>query len=273
MSNTKVRVELTHQEQIAHVTLCAPKANILDSAMMAELLAAFGRLHGLRSLKAILLAGEGQHFSFGASVEEHLPESIADTLRQLNHVLWEVVRAPAPTVAVVRGFCLGGGFELALACDFILADHTAQFALPEIKLGVFPPAGTALLPLRLGAGRAAELVLTGTNWPAAKAAATGLVNRAIPAAEFEPELEKWLQSEFLPRSAVALRHAVQATRRPVRNALEHELPALEGLYLEGLMQFADPTEGIRAFLEKRQPKWENGQRDGHRVHAPRVAAV
>ncbi len=273
MSNKKVRVELTHQEQVARVTLCAPKANILDSAMMAELLTAFGQLHALRSLKMILLAGEGQHFSFGASVEEHLPESIADTLRQLNHVLWEVVRAPAPTVAAVRGFCLGGGFELALACDFIIADHTAQFALPEIKLGVFPPAGAALLPLRLSPSRAAEMVLTGANWPAAKAAATGLINRAIASGEFEPEIEKWLQSEFLPRSAVALRHAVQATRRPVRNALEHELPALEGLYLEGLMQYADPAEGIRAFLEKREPRWEDQQRDGHRLTGAHVATV
>jgi cyclohexa-1,5-dienecarbonyl-CoA hydratase len=256
MDSGKVRVELTHQEQVAHVTLAAPKANILDCAMMGGLCAAFRALHAERALKLVLLSGEGPHFSFGASIAEHLPERIADTLRELNALLWEVVRAPAPTAAVVRGQCLGGALELALACDFIVCDDTAQFALPEIKLAVFPPAGAALLPLRLGASRAAQMVLTGTSWTAATAAAAGLVNRAIPAGEFEPEMEKWLQSEFLPRSPVALRCAAKATRRPTVHALEHELPALEHLYLDELMQHGDPAEGIHAFLEKRQPRWD-----------------
>ncbi len=263
MMNKKVRVELTHHEQVARVTLSAPKANILDSAMMDELVAAFAGLHAHPDLKAVLLEGEGSHFSFGASVEEHLPDRIAETLRRLSSALGEIVRAPAPTIAVVRGQCLGGGFELALACDLIIADDSAQLALPEIKLGVFPPAGTALLPLRLGVGHVAEMVVTGGNWPAAKAAASGLINRVVPAGELEVEVEKWMQADFLPRSHVALRHAIQATRRLIRRVLDREVPALEGLYLEGLMQHRDPVEGIHAFLEKRQPRWEEGWHDGH----------
>jgi cyclohexa-1,5-dienecarbonyl-CoA hydratase len=256
MNSGKVAVELTHQEQVARVTLTAPKANILDCAMMGELRAAFSALHAERALKIVLLSGEGPHFSFGASVAEHLPERIKDTLRQLNLLLWEIVRTPAPTAAAVRGQCLGGAFELALACDFIVCDDTAQFALPEIKLGVFPPAGAALLPLRLGASGAAQMVLTGTSWTGATAAAAGLIFRAIPAPNLETEIDEWLQSEFLPRSPVALRCAAKATRRPIMHALEHELPALEQLYLEELMRHGDPVEGIHAFLEKRQPRWE-----------------
>lgn len=255
MKNDKVRIEFTHQEQVANVTLTAPKANILDCAMMGNLCAAFSGLQGRQDLKLVLLRGEGPHFSFGASIEEHLPDRIADTLQQLNVLLWEVVKAPAPTVAVVRGQCLGGAFELALACDFIIADDTAQFALPEIKLGVFPPAGAALLPSRLGASRAAQMVLTGANWTAATASAAGLVSRVMAAASLETELEEWLQSEFLPRSPVALRCSARATRRPIVHALEHDLPALEHCYLAELMQHGDPVEGIHAFLEKRQPRW------------------
>jgi cyclohexa-1,5-dienecarbonyl-CoA hydratase len=255
MNNKRVRVELSHQGQMAHVTLNAPKANILDCSMMTGLRAALSDLRGQHALKLVLLSGEGPHFSFGASIEEHLPERIADTLRQLKLLLWEVVKVPAPTVAVVRGQCLGGAFELVLACDFMICDDTAQFGLPEIKLGVFPPAGAALLPLRLGASLAAQMVLTGTSWTAATAAAAGLVYRVFPAPKLEPELDEWLQSEFLPRSPVALRCAAQATRRPIVHALEHDLPALEHLYLQELMCHGDPAEGIHAFLEKRQPRW------------------
>jgi cyclohexa-1,5-dienecarbonyl-CoA hydratase len=255
MKNDKVRIEFTHQEQVANVTLTAPKANVLDCAMMGSLCAAFSALQGRQDLKLVLVSGEGPHFSFGASIEEHLPDRIADTLQRLNVLLWEVVRAPAPTVAVVRGQCLGGAFELALACDLIIGDDTAQFALPEIKLGVFPPAGATLLPLRLGASRAAQMVLTGTSWTAATASAAGLVDRVIAAASLETELDEWFESEFLPRSPVALRCAARATRRPIMRALEHDLPALEQLYLEELMRHGDPVEGIHAFLEKRQPRW------------------
>jgi cyclohexa-1,5-dienecarbonyl-CoA hydratase len=256
MKTEKVRVELTHQGQVARVMLAAPKANILDCAMMAELLACFSALHAQSALKLVLLTGEGPHFSFGASIEEHLPERIAGTLQQLNCLLWEIVKSPAPTIAVVRGQCLGGAFELALACDFIVAADTATFGLPEIKLGVFPPAGAALLPLRLGAGRASEMVLTGGTWSAAAAFAAGLVTRVFMASDLETKLDEFMKADFLPRSRTALQYATQAMRRPITAALEHELPALEHLYLEELMQHADPVEGIRAFLEKRQPRWE-----------------
>jgi cyclohexa-1,5-dienecarbonyl-CoA hydratase len=266
MKNDKVRIEFTHQEQVANVTLAAPKANILDCAMMGDLCEAFSALQGRQGLKLVLVRGEGPHFSFGASIEEHLPDRIADTLQRLNILLWEIVKAPAPTVAVVRGQCLGGAFELALACDFIIGDDTAQFALPEIKLGVFPPAGAALLPPRLGASRAAQMVLTGASWNAATASAAGLVTRVMAAADLETALEEWLQSEFLPRSPIALRCAARATRRPVMHALEHDLAALEHLYLVELMQHGDPVEGIHAFLEKRQPRWE-AMNKGKLVHS------
>ena len=251
----KVRLELTHHSQVARITLAAPKANILDRAMMRSLGAVLEQLAGQSNLKAIVLAGAGPHFSFGASIEEHLPAQISETLAHLRQLLLKMAATPAPMIAAVRGQCLGGGLELALACDLIVAEEGGQFGLPEIKLGVFPPAGAALLPVRIGSGRAAALVLTGVSWTANEALAAGLVNKVFPNGELELHLADWLESEFLSRSAPALRFATQAARRPLARALEVDLPALEHVYLDELMQQPDAVEGVLAFLEKRQPRW------------------
>ena len=181
----KTKLEFDHDGQVARVVLAAPKANIVDQTMMAELESAFDRLAARRDLKAIVLTGEGPNFSFGASVQEHLPEQISGTLTRLHALLRQIAEAPAPTIAAVRGQCLGGGFELALVCDLILAEETAQLGCPEIQLGVFPPAASALLPVRIGAGPAAGLVLTGSTLTGTAAAAVGLVNRCAAPGQLE----------------------------------------------------------------------------------------
>lgn len=255
MTANNVRLEFEQAEQVARVTLAAPKANIIDQAMMAGLESAFNQLATRRDLKAIVIIGDGPHFSFGASVQEHLPGQIAETLARLHALLRQISMAPAPTIAAVRGQCLGGGLELALACDLILAEETAQLGCPEIQLGVFPPAGSALLPVRIGAGAAANLVLTGAQIDGATAAQIGLVNRSAPVGELEATLANWLTTEFLSLSACALRCAAQAVRRPLIRALEQDLPLVERMYLDDLMNEPDAVEGIRAFLEKRPPRW------------------
>jgi cyclohexa-1,5-dienecarbonyl-CoA hydratase len=251
----KIRGEFEHDGQVARVVLAAPKANIVDQAMMAELDSAFDQLAARRELKAIVLAGEGSNFSFGASVQEHLPEQISATLTRLHALLRRIAEAPAPTIAAVRGQCLGGGLELVLTCDLILAEETAQLGCPEIQLGVFPPAAAALLPVRIGAGPAASLVLSGASMTGTAAAAIGLVNRTAAAGQLETVLTQWLATDFLPRSPSALRYAAVAVRRPLVHALEQDLPGLERLYLQGLMSESDAAEGIQAFLEKRPPRW------------------
>jgi cyclohexa-1,5-dienecarbonyl-CoA hydratase len=251
----KIRVEFEHEGQVARVVLAAPKANIVDHAMMAELESAFESLASRRDLKAIVLTGEGLNFSFGASVQEHLPEQISGTLNRLHALLRQIAEAPAPTIAAVRGQCLGGGLEVALACDLILAEETAQLGCPEIQLGVFPPAASALLPVRIGAGPAASLVLTGASVSGTAAAASGLVARTAGPGRLETVLAEWLAADFLPRSPSALRYAALAVRRPLMHALEQDLPVLERLYLQDLMSEPDAAEGIRAFLERRPPLW------------------
>ncbi len=252
---SKARLEFEHEGQVARVLLSAPKANIVDQAMIAQLESAFEHLASRGDLKAIVLTSDGPNFSFGASVQEHLPEQIADTLSQLHALLRRMAEATAPTIAAVRGQCLGGGFELALACDLILAEETAQLGCPEIQLGVFPPAASALLPVRIGAGPAAALVIGGASISGSAAAAIGLVNRTAAQGQLDAVLTGWLAAEFLPRSASALRWAAVAVRRPLNRALQNELPVLERMYLQELMSSPDAVEGIRAFLEKRAPRW------------------
>ena len=251
----RARLELSCDEQVATLVLAAPKANILDREMMRDL---DWTLNGLRpgaNPKVIIISGEGPSFSYGASVREHLPDEIESTLKQLRELLIAVAHAPAPTIAAVRGHCLGGGFELALACDLILAEETAQFGCPEIKLGVFPPAASALLPVKAGLGWASKIVLTGDTYSGKDLFAAGVVSRLAAAGELDVELSRWLRSDFLPRSAAALRHAATAARLPMLRALERDLPLLECIYLDKLMREPDVVEGIRAFLEKREPQW------------------
>jgi cyclohexa-1,5-dienecarbonyl-CoA hydratase len=255
-SNVKLSVE--HDGQVARVALAAPKANIVDQAMMAALAAAVDDLRNRPQLKVIILTAEGPHFSFGASVQEHLPEHVRTMLPQFSRLLGQMLELPAVTVAAVRGQCLGGGFELALACDFIVAEEGAGFACPEIKLAVFPPAAAVLLPVRIGASRATELVLTGVAWNAAQAAEAGLIVRTAPHGQLEATVETWISDHFLARSPVALRYGVRAARLPLRRALREDLPQLERMYLDELMAESDAVEGLRAFMEKREPRWEKG---------------
>jgi len=252
------KVRLDVQDHVATVALAAPKANILDEAMVMELAHAFAGLAARRDLNAVILTADGPHFSFGASVQEHLPGPVAGMLQRFHALLRQIGETPAPTIAAIRGQCLGGGFELALACDLIIAEETAQLGCPEIKLAVFPPAACVLLPLRVGSSRAAELVLTGASWSGAQAAAAGLVNRAVAAGELEQHLKEWLDQNLLAQSPAALRHALSALRSATRRALEEELPKVERLYLEKLMAEPDAEEGLRAFLEKRPPHWRDG---------------
>ena len=254
MSSLKLSFE--HDGQVARVALAAPKANIVDQAMMTGLAAAFDDLRNRPQLKVMILSAEGPHFSFGASVQEHLPEQVGTMLPQFSRLLGRLLELPAVTLAAVRGQCLGGGFELALACDFIVAEENAAFACPEIKLAVFPPAATVLLPVRIGTSRAAELVLTGAPWNVAQAAAAGLIVRTAPQGQLEATVDTWIRDHFLARSPVTLRYGVRAARVPLRRALQQDLPQLERMYLDELMAEPDAVEGLRAFMEKREPRWE-----------------
>lgn len=235
------------------VVFGASRGNVLDAALVNELHALFAQAAATPSLKAVVLEGSGAHFSYGASVQEHLPEQVADMLRRFHGLLLAMLDGGVAVIAAVRGQCLGGGLELASVCQRIMAAPDARLGQPEIALGVFPPFAALLLRERVGRARAEELCLTGRSLDARDALALGLVDEINddPAAA----ALDWASRHLLPHSAASLRHATRALRLDLRARLVHEWPAMRRLYLDDLMATHDAVEGLRAFLEKRPPRW------------------
>jgi len=239
----------------ASIVIAQPPGNLLTAEIVRQLRAALDDLAEARHLRLVTIAGDGPDFSFGASVPEHRAGQIERVLPDAHALILDLLTLPAPTAAVVRGRCLGGGFELALACDVIFAADGATFGLPEIALGVFPPAASVLLPRRVGAARATSAILTGQPRSAADWHRDGLIERIAPEAQLDSVVDAWFAASLARHSAESLRHAVRAVRAPLVDSVRRELPEAERLYLEDLMRSHDAIEGIQAFLEKRAPKW------------------
>jgi len=251
-----VRTATRFDGTLGQLVIERPKANIVSLAVIGDLRGALARVSGPH-VRLVTIEGAGDHFSFGAAVDEHVPATIDRVLAALGDLVRDLLALPAPTAAVVRGRCLGGGFEIALACDFLFAADTAVLGVPEVSLGVFPPLAAAILPVRVGASRAADVVITGEPRGVPFWQAAGLVARTAPAADLERAVDDFFRAHLAPRSAVALSAAAAASRLAVRHQIDVALPALERLYLDDLMRTDDATEGIAAFMEKRQPRWSD----------------
>jgi cyclohexa-1,5-dienecarbonyl-CoA hydratase len=241
----------------AAFTIRHPQGNIVTADTIDALRAGLDSIGDNPRLKLITLEGEGADFSFGASIPEHAPDRIATVLPMMHRLIEDLLEAPALTAAIVRGRCLGGGFELALACDLMFAADTAQLGLPEVKLGVFPPAGAALLPMRVGIARATRAIVTGESRSAAEWQKAGLVELVTAPEYLETAVERWFLQHLAPRSAAALRYAAAAARLALLAHVRATLPGLERLYLDDLMRTSDAGEGIAAFIERRSPKWKD----------------
>jgi cyclohexa-1,5-dienecarbonyl-CoA hydratase len=253
VSTPPLRVWHEQAGALLRLRLARPKANILDAAMLAALEAALAAPPP--GLRAILIDAEGPHFSFGASVSEHLPAACAAMLRGFHAVLLRLLEAPAPVLVAVRGQCLGGGMELALTATRLFAAPDALFGQPEIRLGVFAPAASCLLPGRIGQPAAEAMLLSGSSLTAEAARIAGLVQEISPAPEAAGLA--WFATHLADKSATALGHALRAARAPLIAAARARLAELEGQYLDELMASADALEGLQAFLERRPPRWEH----------------
>jgi cyclohexa-1,5-dienecarbonyl-CoA hydratase len=237
------------------VELSGAKGNVLDSALIGALTAAFEEAEGARDLKAICLRGGGGDFSYGASVREHLPEEVGKMLPRFHQLFRAMDASSVVVLAAVRGQCLGGGLELASFCHRVFAAPDARLGQPEIALGVFAPVASLFLPERIGRTRAEDLCLSGRIVGASEALEMGLVDVVTETPE-EAALD-YARKHLLPRSASSLRHAVRALRLGLSPRLDRDLSHLESLYLEELMETEDASEGIQSFLEKRPPVWRN----------------
>lgn len=259
MSAAPVRAWRERDDRLLRIRLSRPKANVLDAAMVAALDEAFSQAGrsapGAPAIRGVLLDAEGPHFSFGASVEEHLPDRCAAMLKGFHALVLKMLEIPVPILVAVRGQCLGGGLEVATAGHLLFAAPDAKLGQPEITLGVFAPAASCLLPERIGQGAAEDLLLSGRSVDGAEALRLGLVNAVAP----DPEAAAlaWFDAHLAGRSASALSFAVRAARLGFAERVRARLAAVEDLYLSGLMSMRDPVEGLGAFLEKRPPRWED----------------
>lgn len=250
-----VRVEPLDDGAIWRVLLATPKANIVDMEKVRILDAVFEHAKQTVDLKAIVIEGEGPHFSFGASVQEHLPDQFEAMLKGFHGLFRKMLDASVFTLAAVRGQCLGGGLELVFFCNRVIAAPDAKLGQPEIMLGVFAPVASVALADRVGRGAAEDLCISGRSVSAEEALRIGLADQV---ADDPTEAALAYARKFLlSKSASSLRMAQRAVRREFGERFRREIAEVERLYTEELMATADANEGLSAFLAKREPQWRN----------------
>lgn len=250
-------VRFETEGRVARITLDRPPLHILDVPTVDALGEAIARVAKTPGVVVTVIGSTGDKaFSSGVNIADHMPGK-AEPMIQRYHAVIRALRAlECVTVAAVRGVALGGGFELALSCDMIAAEEGASFGVPEIWLACFPPVGVAVLPRHLAPQKAYEIVLSGEQITAEEGAQMGLVNLVVPRGGMEGALARYV-SLFTEKSGAALRIAKRALRAGEERPFGAALAEAERLYVEELLKTEDAAEGIRAYLEKREPKWKD----------------
>ena len=245
---------LERAEGVARLVLNRPPLNVLHIPMMAEMRDALNEVAADETVKVLVITGAGRAFCAGVDVADHTAERVHDMLMGFHDVIRHVMDLEIPTVAAVNGAALGGGWELAMACDMVVAREDAKIGQPEIQLAVFPPVAAVLMPRLIGWQRAAELVLTGRTLTAAEGQQLGLVNRTFPAEEFEQGVQDFV-AQLTALSGPVLRVTKRAMKEGIGLDTHAALERTEAIYLNDLMRLEDPHEGLAAFMEKRKPVW------------------
>jgi len=245
---------VTREAPLALVTLNRPKVlNALNSELMAELVDALETLDKDNEVRCLILSGNEKAFAAGADISEMVDASAIEMFQRNNIARWDkIAQTSKPMIAAVSGFALGGGCELALLCDLIVASDTARFGQPEINIGVIPGAGgTQRLARTLGKYKTLELLLTGRMLTAQEAEQMGLVNRVVPVASYLEEAKR-LALEICQRSPLAVKFAKEAVLKAFETSL-HDGLDFERKCFYLLFGSEDQKEGMKAFLEKRKP--------------------
>ncbi len=242
---------------LAELTLSRPPLNVLDIGTMESMAAALDTLAADPGVRLLMIGAAGEKaFSAGVEVADHVPEKVERMLGIFHAVIRKIEAFPVPVLAAVNGAALGGGLELALACDMIVAAAGAKLGQPEIKLGVFPPVAAVLLPRLLPPVVAHELLYGGGVVTAEQALAYGLVNRVFARESFAAEARAFA-ALFLELSRAALVHTRKAVRAAGTRGFAAGLAEAEAIYLNELMTTADAREGLAAFMAKRKPVWRH----------------
>jgi len=242
----------------AWISINRPPLNVLDIPTMEELNDALREVKARElEVRALVITAEGDKaFSAGVDVADHTPDKVGRMVEVFHQIFHNLDSLPIPTLAAVKGAALGGGCELAIFCDMIVAADNLKIGQPEIKVGVFPPIAAVVLPYVVPEKRAFEMVVGGEVIRAQEAHALGLVNKVVPLASFDEEFGKFLRV-FTTLSGPVLRSTKKAMRAARGQAFPNALSRVERIYLDELMVTEDAQEGLAAFLEKRAPVWKD----------------
>jgi cyclohexa-1,5-dienecarbonyl-CoA hydratase len=238
---------------VATLTLAKAPLNVLDIGMMDEINNALEQIRDRDDISILVLKGDGKCFSAGADINDHTPDRIEQMLGTFHRIFKTIATWDIVTVASVHGHCLGGGAELAVAADFVIAADTARIGCPEIEVGCFPPVAAALFPELVGPREAYTLITTGKILSGTQAANIGLITRAVPEDEIEAQTRAMVET-LAGKSPSVLR----LTRRAIERGRFDFVKALdenEAIYLDELAKTQDMMEGLTAFTEKRTPQW------------------
>ena len=249
-------IEVEFKEGLGTITLNRPPVNVLNIAMMNEINDVLKSWQGQKDLKIVLFDAKGKCFSAGVDVGEHMGD-LAPKMIEAFHGMFRLMdKLGVPTLASVYSSCLGGGCELAIFCDLVIAEEGAKFGQPEIQVGVFPPIAAQIMPRIIGRKHAMDLILSGRIISAEEARAMGLVNKVVSKEELASATAEFIKP-YLGLSAEVIRKTKKAIMVGLMDDLEPSLQAIEKIYLGELMPSKDAQEGLHAFLEKRKPVWTN----------------
>jgi cyclohexa-1,5-dienecarbonyl-CoA hydratase len=252
---TVARLTVEREPPVARLTLSHGQQNVIDIQMMDELTKAFEDLEYRSEVSTIVISTGGEHFSAGVDIPSHTPDKVGVMLEKFHAAIRRLWKTPKVTIAAVKGYCLGGGAELAMACDIVITTDGARWGFPEIKLGCYPPVAAAALSAVVGQKLAADLVLTGRSFDGREAERIGLASRAVPADKLKQTISEYVEY-LVALSPVALAHAKRALYTWDAAHAEKGLARAEDIYLKELIHTEDAKEGIRAWIEKRKPKWQ-----------------
>ncbi len=249
-------IKVADQNGVAALVLNRPPLNVMNIAMMKEMNDALGGLRKSATAKVLVVRAEGKAFSAGVDIADHTAGKVEEMMGEFHRTFDLLLGFTIPVVAAVDGAALGGGCEVAICCDMVVASERAKFGQPEIRVGVFPPVAAAMFPRLVRRNRTMELLMTGDTIPAAEAERIGLINKVFPVEGFEQHVDQFV-ARLTAQSKVILQMTKRAVNRGLYSPCMEAITKAEELYMGEMMKTEDANEGLKAFLEKRQPVWTN----------------
>jgi len=254
--STYEHIKLATDGDAATLVLSRPPLNVMNIVMMKEINSGLEALRANPDAKVVVIKAEGKAFSAGVDIADHTSDKVEGMMKEFHRTFELLHSFRIPSIAIVDGAALGGGCELAIYCDMVIASERAKFGQPEIKVGVFPPIAAAMFPRLVGRNRTLELLMGGETISATEAERIGLINRVFPVEGFAQHVDAFL-SKFTAQSKVILEMTKQAVDTGLYRPCMEAITRAEDLYMNEMMKTEDANEGLKAFMEKRQPEWKN----------------